>query len=135
MLQDERQRRKLMISFRSKGSFTNTTSFLKQLHKMNIEEILNHYGAVGVAALRNATPVDSGLTADSWYYEIVRENGQISIRWNNRNVNKGVNIAVILQYGHGTRNGGYVQGRDYINPALQPIFDQIANKAWKEVTK
>lgn len=135
MLQDERQRHKLMISFRSKGSFTNTTDFLKRLSKMSIDDILNHYGDEGVAALRNATPVDSGLTADSWYYEIVKENGQISIRWNNRNVNKGVNIAVILQYGHGTRNGGYVQGRDYINPALQPIFDQIANKAWKEVTK
>lgn len=124
-----------MISFKSRGSFANTTKFLKQLHKMNIDEILNQYGEEGVAALRNATPVDSGLTADSWYYEIERANGKISIRWNNRNVNKGVNIAVILQYGHGTRNGGYVQGRDYINPALQPIFDKIANNAWKEVTK
>ena len=124
-----------MISFKSRGSFVKTTDFLKRLHRMNIDDVLNQYGAEGVAALRNATPVDTGLTADSWYYEIERANGQISIRWNNRNVNKGVNIAVILQYGHGTRNGGYVQGRDYINPALQPIFDKIANNAWKEVTK
>lgn len=123
------------ISFKHIGSFEQTKKYLHRLSKLNIEDILAHYGEEGVAALRNATPVDSGLTADSWYYEIDKTNGNIILRWNNANVNKGVNIAVILQYGHGTRNGGYVVGRDYINPVIQPIFDEIANKAWREVIK
>ena len=104
------------------------------MKRLDINAILSHYGDEGVIALRNATPVDSGLTADSWYYEIENTKDGLSIHWNNRNVNKGVNIAVIVQFGHGTRNGGYVVGRDYINPALKPIFDEIADKAWREVS-
>jgi hypothetical protein len=96
---------------------------------------LDRYGQEGVAALASATPVDSGLTARSWYYEIKRDRNSATISFLNSNIQNGVPIAVILQYGHGTRNGGWVQGRDYINPAIQPIFDKIANSAWKEVTK
>jgi hypothetical protein len=96
---------------------------------------LDKYGREGVAALASATPVDSGLTASSWYYEIVRTNGSVTINFNNSNIQNGVPIAVILQYGHATGTGGYVQGRDYINPAIRPIFDRIANDAWREVTK
>jgi hypothetical protein len=88
-----------------------------------------------VAALKSATPVDTGLTANSWYYKIERTKSSISITFNNSNIQNGVPIAIILQYGHGTRNGGWVQGRDYINPAIQPIFDKITEQAWKEVTK
>lgn len=100
-----------------------------------MNNILDKYGKQGVSALSSATPVDSGLTANSWTYEIENKGDQVTIFWGNTNVNKGVNIAVILQYGHGTRNGGYVAGRDYINPAIRPVFDAIANEAWKEVTK
>ena len=96
---------------------------------------LNKYGAQGVAALASATPVDSGLTASSWYYEVEKGKGVASITFYNSNVHRGICIAIILQYGHGTGTGGYVQGRDYINPAIQPIFDQLAEDAWKEVTK
>lgn len=123
-----------MISLKSNGSFSNTKKYFQHLKRLDIDAILQHYGDEGVAALRNATPVDTGLTADSWYYEIERKDGEISIHWNNRNVNNGVNIAVILQYGHGTKNGGYVVGRDYINPALRPIFDSIVDSAWREVS-
>lgn len=100
-----------------------------------MNNILDKYGKQGVSALSSATPVDSGLTANSWRYEIETKGDQTTIYWSNSNINKGVNIAVILQYGHGTRNGGYVVGRDYINPAMRPIFDSIANEAWKEVAK
>ena len=124
-----------MIRFRHVGDFEKTTKFLKKASTSNITEILHRYGQEGVVALATATPVDSGKTASSWSYEIVPTDGGVSIRWNNTNVNNGVNIAVILQYGHGTGTGGYVQGRDYINPALRPIFDKIADGAWKEVTK
>ena len=96
---------------------------------------LDRYGRAGVAALASATPVDTGITAGSWYYQIERDNGSVTIAFHNSNVQSGVPIAIILQYGHGTRNGGWVVGRDYINPAIQPIFDQIANDAWREVTK
>jgi hypothetical protein len=96
---------------------------------------LDKYGREGVAALASATPVDTGQTANSWYYEVVIKNGSATISFHNSNIQNGVPIAIILQYGHGTRNGGWVQGRDYINPAIQPIFDKIANQAWKEVTK
>jgi hypothetical protein len=96
---------------------------------------LNRFGREGVAALASATPVESGLTANSWYYEIIRKNGSVTISFKNSNIQNGVPIAIILQYGHGTRNGGWVQGRDYINPAIQPVFDKIANDAWREVTK
>lgn len=123
-----------MISFKQRGSFKNIFDFLRKSPDIELENILNEYGQLGVEALSSATPVLTGETASSWGYEIVARRGRSSIHWTNSNVNKGVPIAVILQYGHGTKNGGYVQGRDYINPAIGPIFDMIANKAWEEVT-
>ena len=124
-----------MISFRQKGDFSKLTRFLEKAKNVVRIGDLDKYGREGVAALSSATPVRTGLTANSWYYEIERQNGSVSITFNNSNVNKGVPIAIILQYGHGTRNGGWVQGRDYINPAIQPVFDRIAKEAWEEVTK
>lgn len=124
-----------MISFRQKGDFSKLTRFLEKAKRIVNVSDLDKYGKEGVAALASATPVDSGVTANSWYYKIETKNGSISITFNNSNIQNGVPIAIILQYGHGTRNGGWVQGRDYINPAIQPIFDKIAEDAWKEVTK
>ena len=124
-----------MISFRQKGDFSKLTRFLERAKETVKIGDLDKYGREGVAALASATPVDTGLTASSWYYEIQRNNGSVSITFNNSNIQNGVPIAVILQYGHGTNNGGWVQGRDYINPAIRPIFDKIATNAWKEVTK
>lgn len=124
-----------MISFRQKGDFSNLTRYLERAKNSVGLGILDKYGREGVAALASATPVDTGLTARSWYYEIEHKNGSTTITFNNSNIQNGIPIAIILQYGHGTRNGGYVQGRDYINPAIQPIFDKIANEAWREVTK
>ena len=123
-----------MIKFKQRGNFNNTERFFKKAQKMDFFKNLEKYARAGVAALASATPVDSGNTANSWDYEIVKEKGHISIYWTNSNINDGVPIAVILQYGHGTNGGGYVEGRDYINPAIRPIFDQIADAAWKEVT-
>lgn len=123
-----------MITFNVTGSTKRTEDFLRKNQKIKISN-LDTYGVMGVNALAEATPVDTGVTASSWNYEIVEGNGQTSIIWTNSNVVKGQNIALLLVYGHGTRNGGYVVGRDYINPALQPIFDDIANKAWAEVTE
>lgn len=124
-----------MISFRHKGDFSNLTSFLEKAKEVVKLGDLDKYGREGVAALSSATPVDSGLTANSWYYKIEQRNGSATISFHNSNIQNGVPIAVILQYGHGTGTGGWVQGRDYINPAIQPVFDRIANEAWKEVTK
>lgn len=125
----------LMISFRHKGDFKNTFQFFKDAKNLHlkINGILNKYGAQGVQALSSATPVDTGLTSSSWSYTIQNERNRKAIYWSNSHVNKGVSIAVILQYGHGTRNGGYVQGRDYINPAMQPVFDSLAEAIWEEV--
>ena len=122
-----------MISFRHKGDFSKVTNDLVKMKKAAKLDILDKYGRAGVAALSSATPVESGKTANSWGYEIEQTNGSAKIIFTNSNVNKGVNIAIILQYGHGTGTGGWVQGRDYINPAIQPIFDQIAEEAWKGV--
>ena len=124
-----------MISFRHKGDFSKFTRFLEKAKEAVHLGELDKYGREGVAALSSATPVDSGLTAKSWYYEITHGNGSATISFHNSNIQNGVPIAVILQYGHATRNGGWVAGRDYINPAIQPVFDRIANSAWKEVTK
>lgn len=124
-----------MISFRHKGDFSKLTRYLTKVEKAVKVSDLDKFGREGVAALASVTPVDSGLTANSWYYEIEQTKGTSTIRFCNSNIQNGVPIAIILQYGHGTRNGGWVQGRDYINPAVQPIFDEIVNKAWKEVTK
>lgn len=123
-----------MISVKVGGSFKKTESFLKRNKRMKFSS-LDKYGKEGVQALAAATPVDTGLTAASWYYEIERNEGSTSIVWKNSNIVDGTPIAVILQYGHATRNGGYVQGTDYINTALRPIFEKIADSAWKEVTK
>lgn len=124
-----------MISFRQKGDFSKLTRYFEQVKEAVKLGELDKYGREGVAALASATPIDSGKTANSWYYEIDHAQGSASINFYNSNVNKGVPIAIILQYGHGTRNGGWVQGRDYINPAIQPLFDKIAEDAWREVTK
>ena len=124
-----------MITFRQKGDFSKLTRFLERAKEAVHLGDLNKYGRAGVAALASATPIDSGETASSWYYEITNKNGSAVISFRNSNVQNGVPIAIFLLYGHGTGSGGWVQGRDYINPAIQPIFDQIANNAWKEVTK
>lgn len=124
-----------MIRFRSRGDFKQTERFLKKSLGRNYRAILEKYGQKGVLALTAATPIDTGLTAASWDYDVIQNEDGFSITWFNTNVKKGYcNIAVILQYGHGTRNGGWVEGRDYINPALQSVFDELANAAWKEVT-
>lgn len=124
-----------MINIRQKGDFKNLSSFLeKTKEKLNLG-LLDKYGREGVAALQAATPKDTGKTSESWYYKIERKNGSVSLTFHNSNQNKGVPIAIILQYGHATGNGGYVEGVDYINPALCPIFDKIAEEAWKEVKK
>lgn len=122
------------IEIRSSGSFNNLERFLKKAQKREYFRSLQKFGQKGVDALARNTPRDSGATASSWDYEIKESGSGYEITWTNSNINRGVNIAVILQYGHGTGWGGYVQGRDYINPALRPIFDQIADEAWKEIT-
>ena len=122
-----------MISFNQKGDFSSLSSFLERAKESVKLGDLNKYGRRGVEALAAATPVDTGKTAKSWHYEIIREEGSVSISFSNSNIQNGVPIAIILQYGHGTRNGGYVEGRDYINPAIQPVFDELAEEAWKEV--
>ena len=124
-----------MISFKQKGDFSKLTSYLEKVKETVKQSTLDRYGQEGVKALSAATPVDSGLTASSWYYKIERRTGSVSISFHNSNIQNGVPIAIILQYGHGTGTGGWVEGRDYINPAIRPIFDKIANEAWKEVTK
>lgn len=123
------------ISITSKGNWNKTTEFLQKASNLSRLAALDKYGPMGVAALSSATPVDEGETAQSWTYEIVNRRGYYAIHWSNTNVEDGVNIAVILQYGHGTGTGGYVQGRDYIMPAIRPIFDQMVNEMWREVTK
>lgn len=124
-----------MIRFRHKGDFSKLTNFLERAKGVVKLSDLDKYGREGVAALASATPVETGLTAKSWSYKIEHRNGSTSIMFLNSNIQNGIPIAVILQYGHGTNNGGWVQGRDYINPAIQPIFDKIAENAWREVTK
>ena len=122
------------ITFRHKGDFSKTEKFFNSLLKLDYLNVLERYGQAGVAALASATPKDSGLTAASWDYEITHNGKETTIAFTNSNISNGVNIAIILQYGHGTKGGGYVAGRDYINPAIQPIFDKMANEAWREVT-
>ena len=124
-----------MISFRQKGDFSKTKRYLERVKSAARLSILDKYGRKGVAALASATPTETGKTASSWFYEISHNKGSATITFSNSNINKGVPIAIILQYGHGTGTGGWVEGRDYINPAIQPIFGKIANEAWKEVTK
>lgn len=124
-----------MITFRQKGDFSKLSNFLQRAKEAVKLSDLDKYGREGVAALSSATPVDSGKTANSWYYTIEHSKGSSSISFHNSNIQNGVPIAIILQYGHATGTGGWVEGRDYINPAIQPIFDKIAQNAWREVTK
>lgn len=122
-----------MISFKHKGNFANTTRYFKRAKKaVNID--FEKYGKAGVEALSSMTPVDTGETARSWYYKITKSNGKTEISFHNSNIQNGVLIAIILQYGHGTKSGGWIEGRDYINPAIQPLFDRLTNDAWREVT-
>lgn len=123
-----------MITFKYKGDLSKTQTFLTHAIKADYKRILDKYGEEGVKALAEATPKDTGQTAASWYYRIEHNASSISVIWFNSNRNNGVPIAIILQYGHGTGNGGYVKGIDYINPAMKPIFDEMARNAWKEVT-
>lgn len=124
-----------MIRFRQKGDFRKAARYFERLREIVHLGTLDKYGREGVAALASATPVESGKTASSWYYEITNNGQTVKISFYNSNVNKGVPIAIVIQYGHGTRNGGWVEGRDYINPAIQPIFDRIAEDIWREVNR
>lgn len=124
-----------MITFSQKGDFSKITEYLKKQSSANRRNLLEYYGKLGADKLMEATPKDTGTTADSWSYEINTTKNKMSIVWNNSNVQDGVPIAVILQYGHGTGTGGYVQGIDYINPALRSVFEQISNDLWEEMTK
>ena len=123
-----------MVTFRHKGDFAKLTRYLERVKNSARVGVLDRYGRAGVSALASATPVDSGETASSWYYTIERKNGSAKITFHNSNIQNGVPIAIILQYGHGTGTGGWGEGGDYINPAIQPIFDNIAKDAWREVT-
>lgn len=122
-----------MITFKHKGDFEKTTKFLKRVKSLNIKSVLEKYGKVGVNALKEATPKDTGKTSESWTYKVTVTKTLCRIDWRNTNIVDGVPIALILQYGHATRNGGYVEGIDYINPTMKPIFEDILNKVWKEV--
>lgn len=124
-----------MITFEHKGNFEKTSSFLKRAKEADFLNRLDGVAKNGVAALAAATPVDTGKTADSWDYSIVRTKTGASIYWTNSNNNNGVPVVILIQYGHAANGGSYVQGRDFINPAIQPIFDEIANEAWREVTR
>jgi hypothetical protein len=124
-----------VIRFKQKGDFSKVTNYLERAKESVRLGILDKYGRKGVEALASATPVDSGQTANSWYYEISRKKGSAAINFYNSNVQNGIPIAIIIQYGHGTGTGGWVEGRDYINPVIQPIFDEITNEVWREVTK
>lgn len=125
----------MKITLKIKGNFTKLDNwFEKKLETVKLSS-LDKYGREGVEALKNYTPKDTGKTSESWYYNIERKDGIITLSFNNSNFNDGVPIAIILQYGHGTRNGGFVQGVDYINPALSPVFEKILNDMWEEVRK
>lgn len=123
-----------MITFESTGSFKNMERFLERMSRGEIFRVLDKFGRMGVAALSNATPAETGLTANSWSYEVSKGSGGYSITWTNSHTVGGTPLVILLQYGHGTGTGGYVQGRDFINPAIKPVFDQIANEVWKAVT-
>jgi len=123
-----------MINLDSTGSFKNIDAFLKRMSNNDLFSDLERYGRMGVDALSSATPNETGLTARSWVYKVTKSRGLQSIGWYNTNTTNGVNVAILIQYGHGTGTGGYIQGRDYINPVIQPLFDTIANEIWRKVT-
>ena len=124
-----------IVSFKHKGDFNNTERFLKGAARANLTSALKAYGSEGVRALSAATPIDSGETAGAWNYEIRVNRASVCISWTNSNINNGIPIAILIQYGHATGTGGYVEGRDFINPAIQPVFDRIADSIWKEVAQ
>ena len=124
-----------MIRFETRGDFKKSTRWLSKLQRAEFYEKVNAIAAQGTSALASATPVDSSKTAASWTHQVTISRGGCKVEWLNSNVNAGVPIAIILQYGHGTGTGGYVAGRDYINPAMTPIFEKIANEVWNEVTR
>ncbi len=124
-----------MVTIKCVPKFKKTDSYLERLKEVFHSGLLDKYGKMGVDALRDATPKDTGKTANSWVYDISRTNNVVTITWRNTNFNDGVPVAVVLQYGHATRNGGFVKGVDYINPAMAPVFQKIADEAWKEVKK
>lgn len=124
----------MSIKLKVSGDWKKTTNFLDKAKDIFKRKSFDDYGRMGVEALRAATPIDTGNTANSWYYEVKKDNNEVTINWLNRNVNKGVVVAVILQYGHGTGTGGYVRGTDYINPAMHKVFQKIADDLWREVT-
>jgi hypothetical protein len=123
-----------MISYQTSGSFKNTQDFLKKLASGDLFSNLDKYGKMGVYALAKHTPRDTGLTANSWGYKVIKSKTKPGIEWYNTNVKTGVSVAILIQYGHGTKNGGYVSGVDYINPAIRPIFDEIVADIWRQVT-
>jgi len=123
-----------MISFQVTGSFKKMEAFLKGVSKMNVESILKRYGQEGVNALMLHTPIETGLAATSWYYQVEAKDGNYTISWLNHDVEGGFPVVVMLQYGYATGTGGYVHGRDFINPAMKPIFDKIADEVWRVVT-
>lgn len=124
-----------MITFKQKGDFSKLDRYFERVKEAARIGILDKYGREGVAALSSATPIESGLAANSWYYEIERNRGSARITFYNSDIENGFPVAIMIQYGHGTGTGGWVEGRDYINPAIQPVFDKIANEAWREVTR
>lgn len=124
-----------LITVKQVGDFSKTRQFFERIKEIGSLSVYDEFGRRGVAALASATPKRTGKTASSWRYEIEHNNEDVTITWINDNTNKGVNIAIILQYGHGTNHGGYVQGRDYINPSIRPVMDQLAADVWAEVTK
>ena len=123
-----------VITVKHRGGFSKTEKWLTRTSKNDYSKLLQLYGEMGVRELQKATPKNTGLTAASWYYEIVAYDKGISVQWKNSNVNEGTCIAILLQYGHGTGTGGWVEGIDYINPALKPVFEELADKMWEEVT-
>lgn len=124
-----------MITFKQSGDFSKLDRYLKNVSKVSAIDILRRYGQAGVEALKSATPIDTGATAHSWYYEIEQTDNRISINFCNSNIQNGALVAVLIQYGHATNSGSWVEGKDYINPSIKPIFDQIAEDAWREVTR
>jgi hypothetical protein len=123
-----------VITVSSTGSFKNTEAFLQHVQKLDVIRILETLAQTGVDALEGATPVDTGLAANSWGYEVTRNGGVYTVSWTNSDVENGYPVAIMIQYGHGTGTGGYIQGQDYINPAIKPVFDAISDKIWKAVT-
>ncbi len=124
-----------MIVVQSKGSFNKTEAFLRSMKNMDVLTILDKYGRIGVDALASATPRDSGITASSWVHTIEKKGARYSIVWRNTNVVSGLPVAILIQYGHGTGTGGYVEGTDYINPVIRPLFDKIADEVWEMVKR